>query len=187
MYRTCTRITVAEPIELRSGDAVVSVPQLSPSLVALIRSLLSNIDRLVERIVAAIRTGVDDYATLKNESIDQDVIRAVGFHAHVWLETLLSSGITWLAPSTSTARRWISWMTGFRSFRNATFMIAGVELAHRIRKRQFSFGLGRQRRAWSLKQLCDRALAWESHYPTRRNCSFWATAIAPEPINVAIP
>lgn len=28
------------------------------------------------------------------------------------------------------------------------------------RKRQFSFGLGRQRRAWPLKQLWDRALAW---------------------------
>ena len=27
------------------------------------------------------------------------------------------------------------------------------------RKRQFSFGLGRQRRAWSLKQLWERALA----------------------------
>jgi hypothetical protein len=31
--------------------------------------------------------------------------------------------------------------------------------AHRIRKRQFSFRLGRQRRTWSLKQLWGRALA----------------------------
>jgi carbohydrate diacid regulator len=89
-------VTVAEPIEPRSGDAVVSVPQLSPSLVAVIRSLLSNIDRLVERIVAAISTGVDDYANLKNESIGQDVIRAVRFHARVWLETLLNG--TTLSP-----------------------------------------------------------------------------------------
>jgi hypothetical protein len=37
--------------------------------------------------------------------------------------------------------------------------LAGVELAHRIRKRQFSFGLGRQRRASSLKQLWSLALA----------------------------
>jgi hypothetical protein len=36
---------------------------------------------------------------------------------------------------------------------------AGVELARRIRKRQFSFGPGRQRRGWSLEQLWDRALA----------------------------
>lgn len=50
-------------------------------------------------------------------------------------------------------------MTGFKCFRNAAITIAGIELAHRIRKRQFSFGPGRQRRAWSLKQFWDRALA----------------------------
>jgi len=50
-------------------------------------------------------------------------------------------------------------MTGFKSFHNASVTLAGIELAHRIRKRQFSFGLGRQRRAWSLKQLWNRALA----------------------------
>ena len=50
-------------------------------------------------------------------------------------------------------------MTGFKSFRNASVTLAGIELAHRIRKRQFSFGLGRQRRAWSLRQLWDTALA----------------------------
>jgi transposase-like protein len=50
-------------------------------------------------------------------------------------------------------------MMGFKCFRNAAITIAGIELAHRIRKRQFSFGPGRQRRAWSLKQLWDRALA----------------------------
>jgi transposase-like protein len=48
---------------------------------------------------------------------------------------------------------------GFKSFRNAGITIAGIELAHRIRKRQFSFGPGGQRRNWSLKQLWDRALA----------------------------
>ena len=50
-------------------------------------------------------------------------------------------------------------MLGFKSFRTAAITLAGIELAHRIRKRQFSFGRGRQRRAWSLKQLWDRALA----------------------------
>jgi transposase-like protein len=50
-------------------------------------------------------------------------------------------------------------MLGFKSFRTATITLAGIELAHRIRKRQFSFGRGHQRRAWSLKQLWDRALA----------------------------
>ena len=34
-------------------------------------------------------------------------------------------------------------MMGFKSFYNASITLAGVELAHRIRKRQFSFGRGR--------------------------------------------
>jgi transposase-like protein len=50
-------------------------------------------------------------------------------------------------------------MMGFKSFRNASITLAGIELAHRIRKRQFSFGPGRQRRPGSLKQLWDRAIA----------------------------
>jgi len=50
-------------------------------------------------------------------------------------------------------------MMGFKSFRTAAITLTGVELAHRIRKRQFSFGRGRQRRVWSLKQLWHRALA----------------------------
>ena len=50
-------------------------------------------------------------------------------------------------------------MLGLKSFSTAAITLAGVELAHRIRKRQFSFGRGRQRRAWSLKRLWDRALA----------------------------
>ena len=49
-------------------------------------------------------------------------------------------------------------MLGFKSFGNATITLAGIELAHRIRKRQFSFGLGLQWRNQSLKQLWDRAL-----------------------------
>jgi transposase-like protein len=50
-------------------------------------------------------------------------------------------------------------MTGFKSFGTAAITLAGIELAHRIRKRQFSFGRGRQRQVSSLKQLWDRALA----------------------------
>jgi hypothetical protein len=50
-------------------------------------------------------------------------------------------------------------MLGFKSFRTAAITLAGIEPAHRIRKRQFSFGRGRQRRVWTLKQLWDRALA----------------------------
>ena len=50
-------------------------------------------------------------------------------------------------------------MTGFKSFHSVAITLSGIELAHRLRTRQFSFGPGRQRRAWSLKQLWDRALA----------------------------
>jgi transposase-like protein len=42
-------------------------------------------------------------------------------------------------------------MAGFKSFANAAITIAGIELAHRIRKRQFSFGRRRRRRGWSRK------------------------------------
>jgi transposase-like protein len=49
-------------------------------------------------------------------------------------------------------------MLGLKSFGTAAITLAGVELANRIRKRQFSFGRG-QRGHWSLKQLWDRALA----------------------------
>jgi len=50
-------------------------------------------------------------------------------------------------------------MLGLKSFRSASITLAGIELAHRIRKRQFSFGRGRPRRSWSLKAEWDRALA----------------------------
>ncbi len=49
-------------------------------------------------------------------------------------------------------------MLGFKSFGNAAITLAGIELAHRIRKRQFSFGPGRQWRNQSLKQLWDWAI-----------------------------
>jgi transposase-like protein len=50
-------------------------------------------------------------------------------------------------------------MLALKSFRTAAVTLAGVELAHRIRKRQFSFGRGGQRRFSSLKELWARVLA----------------------------
>jgi transposase-like protein len=50
-------------------------------------------------------------------------------------------------------------MAGFKSFTNAAITIAGSELAHRIRKRQFFFGRGRRRRGWSRKDEWATALA----------------------------
>ena len=46
-------------------------------------------------------------------------------------------------------------MAGFKSFANASVTLAGIELAHRIRKRQFNFGRGRSGRR---RPLC---LPWK--------------------------
>ena len=50
-------------------------------------------------------------------------------------------------------------MAGFKSFDNAAITLAGIELAHRIRKNQFWFGRGRRRRGWSRKAEWAMALA----------------------------
>jgi len=47
----------------------------------------------------------------------------------------------------------------FKSALNAAVTISGIELAHRIQKRQFSFGPGTWPRSWSLKRVWERALA----------------------------
>jgi len=50
-------------------------------------------------------------------------------------------------------------MAGFNSFDNAAITIAGIDLAHRIRKNQFSFRRGRRRRGWSRRAEWALALA----------------------------
>ncbi len=55
-------------------------------------------------------------------------------------------------------------MLGLKTFGTAAVTLSGVELAHRIRKGQFSVDLGEQqvgKRHPSLKHLWDRALALE--------------------------
>jgi hypothetical protein len=59
-------------------------------------------------------------------------------------------------------------MLALKSFRTAAVTLAGVELAHRIRKRQFSFGRRGPHRFSSLKHLWARALAHQS-FATDRN------------------
>src|ERR1019366_1428635 len=55
-------------------------------------------------------------------------------------------------------------MAGCKSFANAAITIAGIELAHRIRKGQFSFGRGRRRHDWSRKAEGGRRNGqWHSH------------------------
>jgi len=60
-------------------------------------------------------------------------------------------------------KRRCSSMLGLKSFRTAAITFAGIELANRIRKRQFSFGRGGQRSNWSLKQLWNRGLACDAN------------------------
>lgn len=50
-------------------------------------------------------------------------------------------------------------MLGLKSFKTAAICFSGVELAHRIRKQQFSLARGRSDEPRSLKQLWDSALA----------------------------
>ncbi len=54
-------------------------------------------------------------------------------------------------------------MLGLKSFRTASITLAGVELAHRIRKRQFSIIDGSQLKNPSSKRSWEQALA--EHYP----------------------
>jgi transposase-like protein len=50
-------------------------------------------------------------------------------------------------------------MLGLKSFRTAAITLAGVELAHRIHKRQFAVGRWRRGRPAFLQELWERALA----------------------------
>jgi hypothetical protein len=88
---------------------------------------------------------------MSSQQYDVRAVRGLGHHhAH----TLLRSGKALALP-----RRCVS-MGGFKSFRTAAITLAGIKLAHRIRKKQFSSGRGRYRNFGSLKQLRERALAW---------------------------
>ena len=50
-------------------------------------------------------------------------------------------------------------MLGLKSFHTAAVTFSGIELAHRIRKRQFTLAYERQGRTLSLKDLWDQALS----------------------------
>lgn len=73
-------------------------------------------------------------------------------------------------------------MLGLKSFGTAAITLAGIELAHRIRKGQFSFANGGDRGAISLKQLWDRAIAGAdaTNCEPEKEPSGASTANAPE-------
>ena len=55
-------------------------------------------------------------------------------------------------------------MLGLKSFHTAAETFSGIELAHRIRKRQFTLAYERRGRALSLKDLWDQALSGKRSY-----------------------
>jgi hypothetical protein len=62
-------------------------------------------------------------------------------------------------------------MLGLKTFRTAAITFAGIELANRIRKGQFSFGRTGQRMHFSLKQIWERALTQSTPDQSRREMS----------------
>jgi transposase-like protein len=79
-------------------------------------------------------------------------------------------------------------MLGFKSFRTAALALDGIELAHRIRKGQFSISGGDQHGLTSLKLLWDRALADvdSTDVDARNALACQPTANAPEPTFAAV-
>lgn len=59
-------------------------------------------------------------------------------------------------------------MLGFKSVRTAALTLSGIELAHRVHKRQFHLGCGGHGRHLSLKELWDRALAHPQLFDPRK-------------------
>jgi hypothetical protein len=78
-------------------------------------------------------------------------------------------------------------MAGFKSFANAAITIAGIELAHRIRKRQFSFGRRRRRHGWSRKAECNGTRI-EQAREARKAANLTTVSLdAPEPSRLTGP
>lgn len=71
-------------------------------------------------------------------------------------------------------------MLGLKSFRTAAITLAGIELAHRIRKRQFSLPSRAGDRTDSLKGLWDLALSRSKASPGLKPVRLAQTANAPE-------
>jgi transposase-like protein len=61
-------------------------------------------------------------------------------------------------------------MLGLKSFHTAAVTFSGIELAHRIRKRQFTVAYERKGRVLSLKNLWDQALSGKSFLDSVDHC-----------------
>ncbi len=71
-------------------------------------------------------------------------------------------------------------MLGLKSFRTAAITLAGIELAHRIRKRQYWLPSGESGRPESLKALWDRALGGVGAAHSSKSARYTRASNAPE-------
>jgi hypothetical protein len=69
-------------------------------------------------------------------------------------------------------------MLALKSFRTAAITLAGIDLAHRIRKRQFSFGRGGAGRFCSLRHLWAPALV-RPDFASERNTKLSKVPLRP--------
>lgn len=133
-----------------------------------VASLLCN-DRSMESAQAFFRAAVSQEAVPWPEKINVDGNSAT----HRGLRLLATEDRRWRGVEVR-ARRYLNNvveqdhraikqrcapMLGLKSFRSAAIALAGIELAHRIRKQQYSLPKGMTGRARSLKEMWDAALA----------------------------
>ncbi len=71
-------------------------------------------------------------------------------------------------------------MLGLKSFRSAAITLAGIELAHRIRKQQFSLASDASDLPGSLKELWKIALHTSGTVPYPKQAGITQTSVAPE-------
>lgn len=76
-----------------------------------------------------------------------------------WRSGRAAIPITWSRQDHRAIKQWCAPMLGLKSFRSAAITLAGVELAHRVRKQQYSLPKGMKGRAGSLRELWAAALA----------------------------
>ncbi|MGB8326633.1 MAG: IS6 family transposase [Steroidobacteraceae bacterium] len=139
-----------------------------------VASLLCN-DRSMEAARAFFRAAVNQHGVAWPEKINVDGNSAT----HRGLRLLAEEDDRWRGVDVQ-ARRYLNNvveqdhraikqrcapMLGLKTFRSASITLAGIELAHRIRKQQYSLPTGLGSRAWSLKDSWAAALA-DSNAPS---------------------
>ena len=95
-------------------------------------------------------------------------------------ESTISTG-QWTSTDALSVKRRCAAMLALKSFRTAQITLAGIELAHRIRKQQFSLMIQGGDCNYSLKDLWDLALRLKQSNPRRDSPAICQeTSVAPE-------